>query len=377
MARVRTVPLALLLLALPILAQQPFSQSWPEGVAESLRGTRRAELYSLRPAHASEGSPDFHGWGILGRAALPEETTRRLLGQLLLGVERRTEPASSECFSPRHGLRVGELDLVICLQCHRVRVYRGRQFLGEMLMTDEAGPDFRAAVERHGLAWDGWLETSRHSWRSSLLEVPALDGFHGGIFGDALRLQRPASRLQPVQVRPLGVAVLTGEDGRSREMAAGHQELKGWSDLVNPLRTYFPGLRVRLDEQAGRLELEGPDDVLAQAEAFLRSSSRPPDPETVIRVTLLRPDAGADRYRQAWERDFGLVLEPEPLPATSLPLRALWSASADLHGAPTRFSMALLGDAAGAALLQVEQPETAPGGDVMASLLRGISWQAR
>lgn len=240
-------------------------------------------------------------------------------------------------------------------------------------MTDHAASPFRATVARSGLPWDGWILGDDGRWRSSLASLPALTGFDGSPFGEALRLRRPAARREPLEVKPLGLAILSSEEGQIRQVPVGHQELKGWSDLMNPLRTYFPGLQVSLDENSGRLWLSGPNDVLSQAEKFLLDTSRPAEPETVVLTTVLKAPE-ADRYRRSWEMDYAVSLSSQPFAAAAAPIRQLWTGVAELRGVPTRFSILLLGDSTHSLLIQVQQPETDTESDVLSEIVSGLDW---
>ena len=366
-------PLALFLLLL--FSTFGFAQApWPSNLRRHLTSAEAAELYSLAPSQAGGEEPGFHGYKVLGQTALTKERSRALASALVAAVEARQEPAASDCFAPRHGLRLGDVDLVVCFECHRLKAYRSGRFEAELLMTDDAAPIFRSTVEESGLAWDGWVKSADGCWRCTWGCLSPPPGFSESSFGRTLRLQRSAPRLEPLVLRPIGTAVLTSQDGSSREMAVGHQGLKGWSELVHPLETYFPGLEVSLDESAARLRLSGAEDVLGQAEVFLKASSSPPGPETLAIITYLGNSSSSalPRYRVSWEREYAVRLEPRTAPPLSPTVRELYSGTAVLNGVPTRFSIALLEDNDNLMIVQTAHPETDQEENVMLRILGGL-----
>lgn len=106
------------------------------GKAESL------ELFRLDPQRLGGEPKDreksFHGYAValqtsVGPAARRAEVIKSLGEQL-----HWFEGWKALCFNPRHGLRAvagkEAVDLVICLECHRMKVYRGGESEGEVVL---------------------------------------------------------------------------------------------------------------------------------------------------------------------------------------------------------------------------------------------------
>lgn len=132
-----------LLLAYVILWDFPprLGEPIPTGPAPELRAiiehADRATLYSIwpHPGHRSTPPPtsegEFHGFPVLGKVELREETTRsRVLQALLISVDDNFA-GDSLCFEPRHALRLSrgtdEVDLVICYYCGYMIITKGKE----------------------------------------------------------------------------------------------------------------------------------------------------------------------------------------------------------------------------------------------------------
>lgn len=110
-------------------------------------------LYSLDPDRLD---PDgFHGYRVLGEATLRPAPAEALLSALQSSFERPVTRDSLGCFVPRHGLKVGEMEYLICFECESTKVYSNRSV--QSLPTHRSGAGaFRAAVRAAGLPYPGW-----------------------------------------------------------------------------------------------------------------------------------------------------------------------------------------------------------------------------
>jgi hypothetical protein len=113
------------------------------------------ELLSLHPL-PYEATPDnnFHGWRVLGKVSIAEESTRkRLVAAFKGGINAAEEGA--DCFDPRHGIRVnfdGQVaDFVICFDCGNVEVYLGDKKQDGFSTTDTPQPAFDEVLTSEGI----------------------------------------------------------------------------------------------------------------------------------------------------------------------------------------------------------------------------------
>lgn len=370
-----------LCLALGAAGELPLRQRWPEGLRQALESGQARELLSLdpgdlRPLGAPSGQA-FHRWAVLGRASLESEEATSLGRALVAGIEAKTDHRVSECFAPRHGLRAGEFDLVICFECAKIQVYENGQSRGQMLMTEQARDSFNAAVQRHVLAWAGWVEKEGW-WRAAGLSIPPLSGFGHAMFGRRLAFQRELPRLHSQPVKPVGEAVLVHDGQEADRFPVGHQEMAGLAYLAQQLKTYAPlGLDIQLDEASRTLTCRGTTEDLDKARGMLEAMSRLPAPRTEIALTCQVPEeraaAQAARYRQEWEREYEITLKPVAAPPTDIPVRELFEGRGRLDGAETRFVIGVLGPAKQPVVLQFRQPVHDPEPDLLERFLRSLS----
>jgi hypothetical protein len=128
----------------------------PEAAAAALARAETLELLSLSPERPREKPPDdFHGWKVLGRAAVKDrETCKGLVAALRRGAEE-SEGVAAACFNPRHGLRVTHdgkaVDFVICFECLQVQVFEGNRSLKGFLISDSPQPPFDKVLRDAGV----------------------------------------------------------------------------------------------------------------------------------------------------------------------------------------------------------------------------------
>jgi len=129
----------------------------PPEVRSVLDRAESVELLSLDPGDADPGADDkalFHGYRILGRTPLKEDTRRTVLSALDKGIQE-SDGKVARCFNPRHGIRATRegktVDLVICFECLSMRAYfEGRQTAGA-LTTRSPQPTFDRTLRAAGV----------------------------------------------------------------------------------------------------------------------------------------------------------------------------------------------------------------------------------
>jgi hypothetical protein len=101
--------------------------SIPADLVATMLSADELTLCSLQPQPHAGGVVDLQGWPVLGKLPLQTAEDRaKVIDALQHGVQEFSG-AAAFCFNPRHALAAvnGEhrLDLIICFECHRVRVY--------------------------------------------------------------------------------------------------------------------------------------------------------------------------------------------------------------------------------------------------------------
>ena len=154
----RTPVLACLLL-LSCSAGSPFAPA----VGAVLDAPDAVELLALHPyPHLPQGAPageedDFHGYRVLGRAALVDaQRVRALVGHVERGI-RASDGTVAACFNPRHGLRFEKagrtIECLICFECTWIHIYGrgGSEDVTRMLFSAGVEPVLASAMKAHGL----------------------------------------------------------------------------------------------------------------------------------------------------------------------------------------------------------------------------------
>jgi hypothetical protein len=91
----------------------------------------RMELYRLDPGEVGKARPEakdgFCGYKVVAKAAVEKAEQRAKVAESLGKAMHWYEGVQALCFRPHHGLRVTSgkksLDLLICFECGRVKVY--------------------------------------------------------------------------------------------------------------------------------------------------------------------------------------------------------------------------------------------------------------
>jgi hypothetical protein len=111
-----------------------FAGEIPEVVRTAFAKAREFELLSLDPTEVDkkekvDPAQLFHGWCVLGRTNVKDETARHAWNAIEKGLKDHPQDVE-KCFDPRHGLRIvhekTKYDLVICYSCHQACVYEGK-----------------------------------------------------------------------------------------------------------------------------------------------------------------------------------------------------------------------------------------------------------
>ncbi len=126
----------------------------PSAASRLLDEADAIELISLDPRERlAQPGESFHGWKVLGRAAIGDAAKRRaIIASLKRAIGSADEVAG--CFEPRHGLRATKggksLDLVICFSCRWVEVqFEGRA--SSIRIADSPKSAFNKALREAGV----------------------------------------------------------------------------------------------------------------------------------------------------------------------------------------------------------------------------------
>ena len=99
----------------------------------------------------SSGEDYFHGYRILGRTPISRLQLWLLMLNLNLGMVSKPALLGVLCFVPRHGLRIGKTELLICFECLRGESYRGSRQRGSFGFWPFGAPFFNRILRAHGI----------------------------------------------------------------------------------------------------------------------------------------------------------------------------------------------------------------------------------
>ena len=108
----------------------------PKEVREAFAKAESFELYSLDPAGRNNDPTGFHGWRILGKVELKGAEAKKVREAVEKGA-KDSDGRVAKCFIPRHGIRLGAMDLVICFECLSAEVHKGGAVIDRFLTTGE------------------------------------------------------------------------------------------------------------------------------------------------------------------------------------------------------------------------------------------------
>jgi hypothetical protein len=274
--------------ALPVAVEQALSQPGP------------VEILSLDPQPtALKAGPTSGGFSILGRAQLRPSEGPLVCAAVLKGLkeaEQEHEPLPS-CFEPRHALRFGELDVVICYSCHRWNAFQRGVEIGGGRITQAGSQECERAVIAHGLDWQGWAELNNrffHATGFSIALPPYLKVGHRG----RDEFLRPEPSMGTVNFHSLRKTDVwfTGGDTFPLDSPIPLAE------LYERLRRQIPGMRGELDSDANQLEIFGPEDDLLTAILTLLT---PEDPESVVFYPSREATVARNCFNE-WKANLGL-----------------------------------------------------------------------
>jgi hypothetical protein len=264
-------------------------------------------VFSLDPTHAGAGKLNneefFHGYYILGKVQIAEETERSILmSELAQGIQEGTA-VYAMCFNPRHGLMVSlesaSYDFCICFECASIKLhglsqrqvqtsgspakmfnqvldkYRIERFPNEKSSLDQKTSPLTPKKYNPGLKRGAQLKfPEAERWLAHLIKEKQAD--HKG-FGDSPqdaveKLLKSAARTYATACRELADAYCEGYFGKVDEVAARIYWEKG-ANLGD--RMCWEELAQALHKGRG-----GPQD-LVEAYYWISLEARCVDPESV------------------------------------------------------------------------------------------------
>ena len=110
-----------------LVKEMPKMESLGNRAKEALGNADSIELIFLYP-HENYGPPKkepdaeyFNWWQVVSRAPLDESQRHEIADRLTADIDANWKKGGSDCFEPRHALRVttpdGPLDIVLCFHC--------------------------------------------------------------------------------------------------------------------------------------------------------------------------------------------------------------------------------------------------------------------
>lgn len=140
----------------PLSAEPPAEKvRLPEKVVAAFMKAERFELISVDPRKPPEGQGEFHGWRILGSCVVTDSERDALIAALCAGNKEHDGPGA-KCFEPRHGLRCktdqGNIDIVICFECHHIRIVAADGAKTFFTTSDRPEATFDKVLKSHKIA---------------------------------------------------------------------------------------------------------------------------------------------------------------------------------------------------------------------------------
>lgn len=113
-----------------------------------LESAATMEVFGLDPNLGKRRSAEdektigFHGYPVLRRVQVNDESTRSKVARAVVRGWRQFNDEPFKCFDPHHGIRVTRsgqtADFVICFSCKQVSVYSATEYAGSFLTGDAA-----------------------------------------------------------------------------------------------------------------------------------------------------------------------------------------------------------------------------------------------
>jgi hypothetical protein len=140
------------------LANEAVEGTRHDSLRSLLRPESRVFLYAMHPelprGPARKRAEIFHGYRVLGRAEIKDQSERQALLDALAEGVASSNGVIAYCFEPRHALRIEtgdtRVDLNICFECLQVRPVG---FHGDRGIPVTRVPEaiFDALLKKHGL----------------------------------------------------------------------------------------------------------------------------------------------------------------------------------------------------------------------------------
>lgn len=257
------------------------AEALPSAVEQALRQAKAVEILSLHPVpNPLKPGPTSGGFSVLGHALLGPEEERLVCAAVLKGLEEGEQEGGSlpGCFDPRHALRFGDLDIVICYSCHRWNAFERGVEIGGGRITQPGSQECERAVIQHGLDWQGWAELDNRFFHASGFSITFPPYLKVGRRGKDEILQ-PTVSVGTVITRFPGKT--EGWFTRGESMSFDSPVPLG--DFYERLRREIPGVVGELDSGSNQLEVFVSGDTHLYTILTLLS---PEDPERVLLYPL-------------------------------------------------------------------------------------------
>jgi hypothetical protein len=126
----------------------------PKEVLEAFAKAESFELLSLDPSKGEREGQGFHGWTVLGKATLKGDVAGEIRGAVRKGA-KDSDGSVAKCFEPRHGIRVGGIDLVLCYACLQGQVFKGDSWVRDFPTTAGPAKTLDATLKKAGVPLPG------------------------------------------------------------------------------------------------------------------------------------------------------------------------------------------------------------------------------
>jgi hypothetical protein len=135
----------------------------------ALRSAQQFELLSIDPdpGSAAKAADRLHGYAVLGRTGINDPARRESLIAALEQAAKDNDDRLAMCFRPRHAVRATSpgktVDLIICFECMKARVYVDNREQGGFLTTRSPEPMYDAVLRAVKIPLARDLEKARRS----------------------------------------------------------------------------------------------------------------------------------------------------------------------------------------------------------------------
>ena len=286
------------------------SADWPPGLREELQKAENMKLISVDPDLDPIDPPPgerFCGYLVLGSTILEPARARPLAKALIEGIDGKTDRLEMLCFEPRHGLVVGEFELIICFECCQIYVFSDYKQVGKLLTTGYAYEAFAREVRDQSLAWPGWNydENDTFVHASGLAFTPGTMDVSPG-YDDWLYISQGNSFPEVVGQTDNSVSYLSnGPPSQARTFRFVRARR-----AERYLRKVFPDLEVAINVDNNVLYLDGPPDILEKAKTLSESIDSPEYAVSLVGFLPVKDSAEAEQRLDRLLDDWDLSEEP-------------------------------------------------------------------